>query len=197
MRHLPEDQDNKGSLQKTHWRSHTSSWTFWWPENSRSQRSQWRMWISKQSSIRCPGTRFGNLIDSILSVQEPKLKLLRKHQRACKSSWSRPGNQKSFTLTRPWNLAKLVKNYLGIIVRQHRTDRKRKWDLLKERHAELKKGYLLYYCNQVWMKMVGGFHGMLLLSAKHSTSLVSWEDTIWKSVRITILWPGYPRSEYW
>ena len=31
--------------------------------------------------------------------------------------------------------------------------------------------------------MVGGFHGMLLLSAKHSRSLVCWEDTIWKAVR--------------
>ena len=38
-----------------------------------------------------------------------KTKLLRKHKRACKSSWSQTGNLKSFTLTIPWNLAKLVK----------------------------------------------------------------------------------------
>ena len=45
-----------------------------------------------------------------------KQTLLRKRKRACKSSWSRPGNQKSFTLTTHWNLAKLVNNYPGIIV---------------------------------------------------------------------------------
>ena len=31
--------------------------------------------------------------------------------------------------------------------------------------------------------MVGGFHGMLLLSAKHSRSLVWWADTLWEAVR--------------
>ena len=32
-------------------------------------------------------------------------------------------------------------------------------------------------------RMVGGFHGLSLLSAKHSRSLVWWEDTMWKAVR--------------
>ena len=32
-------------------------------------------------------------------------------------------------------------------------------------------------------RMVGGFHWVLLLSAKHSRSLVWWEDTTWKAVR--------------
>ena len=35
-------------------------------------------------------------------------------------------------------------------------------------------------------KMAGGCHGMLLLSAKHSRSLVWWEDSIWKAVRKAI-----------
>ena len=53
-----------------------------------------------------------------------KRKLLRKHKGACKSSWSRIGSLKSFTLTIPWNLAKLVKIFPGIIARPHHTDRK-------------------------------------------------------------------------
>ena len=53
-----------------------------------------------------------------------KQKLLRKHKGACKSSWSQIGSLKSFTLTIPWNLAKLVKIFPGIIVRRHHTDRK-------------------------------------------------------------------------
>ena len=55
-----------------------------------------------------------------------KQKLPRKHKRACKSSWSRPGNQKSSTLTILWNSANPVKISPGIIVRQHHTDQTQK-----------------------------------------------------------------------
>ena len=51
-----------------------------------------------------------------------KQKLLRKHKGACKSSWSRMGSLKSFTLTIAWNLAKLVKIFPGIIARPHRSE---------------------------------------------------------------------------
>ena len=64
-----------------------------------------------------------------------KQKLLRKHRGACKSSWSRIGSLKSFTLTTSWNLAKPVKIFLGIIVRRHRTGRKQ-MGLLREQYAE-------------------------------------------------------------
>ena len=48
-------------------------------------------------------------------------------------------------------LAICVKIFLGIIVRQHRTDRKL-MGLLREQCAESKKGHLWYCCNQVWTK---------------------------------------------
>ena len=67
-------------------------------------------------------------------------KLHRKHKGACKSSWSRIGSLKSFTLTLPWNLAKPVKTFPGIIARQHLTVQ-RQMLLLNQ-----------YCCNQVWMK---------------------------------------------
>ena len=47
-------------------------------------------------------------------------------QRAHKGTWSRIGSLKSCTLTIPWNLAKPVKIFAGIIVRRHHTDRKKK-----------------------------------------------------------------------
>ena len=47
-------------------------------------------------------------------------------QETQRSSWSQTGSLKSFTLTIPWNLAELVKIFLGIIVRQHHTDQN-KW----------------------------------------------------------------------
>ena len=53
-----------------------------------------------------------------------RTKLLWKRKRAYKSSWSLCGNQKSFPLTIPWNLASPVKTFPGIIVRRHHTDRK-------------------------------------------------------------------------
>ena len=52
-----------------------------------------------------------------------KQKLLRKRRRAYGSFWSRRVNQKSFTLTIPWNFANPVKIFPKIIVRQRHTDR--------------------------------------------------------------------------
>ena len=45
--------------------------------------------------------------------------------------------------------------------------------------------------------MVGRFHGMLLLSAKHSRSLVWLENTSWTAVRTTILKAWLFRLEQW
>ena len=64
------------------------------------------------------------------------------------------GSLKSFTLTIPWNLAKLVKIFPGIIVLRHHTDQNH-MGLLKEQCAEWKKVPLQYCCNQVWMKNGG------------------------------------------
>ena len=83
-----------------------------------------------------------------------KTKLHKKPREACKSSWSPIGSLKSFTLPIPWNSAKLVKIFPGIIVRRHHTDRKQ-MGLLKEQCAELQKAALLYCRNQVWMKNGG------------------------------------------
>ena len=112
----------KGPVQKAQWRSRTSCRKFWWFENCRSQSSQWKFWISKQSSICSRGAGRGHPMDSVVSVHNKKL--LRKHKGACKSSWSRWGSLKSFILTIPWNSAKPVKIFPGIIARLHHTDRK-------------------------------------------------------------------------
>ena len=64
-----------------------------------------------------------------------KTKLHKKPRETCKSSWISRGILKSFTLTIPWNSAKLVKISPGIIARLHHTDR-RLMGLLKEQCAE-------------------------------------------------------------
>ena len=86
----------------------------------------------------------------IWQLDGAKQKLLRKRKRVYESFSSRQTSRKSFTLTIHWNLAKPAKIIPGLIVRQHRTDRKR-MGLLGERYAGLKKGLLLHCCNQVWM----------------------------------------------
>ena len=53
-----------------------------------------------------------------------KTRLHKKPRQACNSSWSQIENLESFTLTIPWNSAKLVKISPGVIARLHHTDRK-------------------------------------------------------------------------
>ena len=74
-------------------------------------------------------------------------------KRACKKSWQRRGNQKSFTLTISWSLAKLVKIFRGIKVRRPLTVQKQ-MGLLREQYADSKE-HLQYCCNQVWTKNGG------------------------------------------
>ena len=66
--YLLEDENNRSFLQKTCWYSRAQSGKFWWLDNSRSQKPQWRKWIA-QSSICRGGTRFGNAVDTIIPVQ--------------------------------------------------------------------------------------------------------------------------------
>ena len=133
LRDLLEDQNYKGPVRKTHWRSRTSCRQFWWLDNSRSQNSQWKLWISKQSSECNRGAGLGHPMDPVISVQNKNFAGNTKG--GCKSSWSQIGSLKSFALTFPWNLAKPVKIFPGIIVRRHHTDQKH-MGLLKEQCAE-------------------------------------------------------------
>ena len=77
---MQEDQNDKGPLQQTHWRSSTSSRKVWWLDNSRSQSSQWRLWISEPSQICSRGARLGHSMDPGVSVQ--KQKPLRKQKKS-------------------------------------------------------------------------------------------------------------------
>ena len=105
-----------------------------------------------------------------------KTKLHKKHKGACKSSWSQIGSLKSFTLTIPWKLARPVKIFPGILLRQHCTDRKR-------------KGHLRYCCNQVWMK--NGRRFPWNVSAIFETSQIyclmgnSIRETFWRTIQRT------------
>ena len=133
LRNLPEDQNHKGAMQKTCWRSRTSCRKFWSYDCSRSQFFSVKVVnletiIHMQSWCRTWPPNGSSRIRA-------KQKLLRKHKGSCKSSWSRVGSLKSFTLTIPWNLASLVRSCPGIIARLHHTDQ-RQMGLLKEQCEE-------------------------------------------------------------
>ena len=174
LRHLHEDQDNQDSLQKAHWRSHASSRTIWWLDNSRSHSSQWRMWISKQSSICCRGTGFGNSINSIIHVQNKNFSGNRKEPskvlgadgktqshlhcqfpRIWQGLW-RPILESLYVNTSP--LARRVKEGPSALLLQSGLDEN--WQIPRS--------------------------AILYLSAKHSRSRVWWEDTLRTAIRRTI-----------
>ena len=79
-------------------------------------------------------------MDPGVSVQNQKIH--KKTRESCKSSWNPRGNQKSFTLTIPWNSEKFVKIFHGIIARLHHIDQ-RLMVLRKEQCAEQRKAPLL------------------------------------------------------
>ena len=129
----------KGPIQKTQWGSRTSSRKFGLLDKSRSQGPKRQLRISKQSSICSRGAGSSHSMDP--GVIRAKTKLPKKFREACKSSWNPRGNQQSFTLTIPWNSAKLVKISPGIIARLHHTDR-RLMVLPKEQCAQSKGRHL-------------------------------------------------------
>ena len=51
-------------LQRTHWQSSTSGTKVRWLDDSRSQSSQWRLWILKQLPTRSRGTRYCHPMDT-------------------------------------------------------------------------------------------------------------------------------------
>ena len=111
-----------------------------------------------------------------------KTNIPRKPKEACESSWSQIGTQKSLTLTIPWNWQVLR----GIILESlyvNTTQIRNKWHCRKSSVQSERRDICGAIAVRSRWRMVGGFYGMLLLSAKHSRSLVWWEDTMCKAVR--------------
>ena len=98
---------------------------------------------------------------------------------------SRPKSQKPFTVTIPWSLAKNIKKYHGTV---HRCPIDPRQMLLpRKQYAEfLKQELRQCFCYLAWMKNVGWFNGMFLLSAKCSRPPGRWEDalrtTFWRTI---------------
>ena len=89
--------------------------------------------VPKQSPICSRGAGLTHPMDPVISVQNKNFSGNTKE--LVKVLGARRGSPKSFTLTIPWNSAKLVKISPGIIVRRHTTDQKQ-MGLQREQCAE-------------------------------------------------------------
>ena len=117
--------------------------------DSRSQGSQWKLWISKQSPICSRGAGLGHSMDPVVSVQNKNFTGNRKKLAKVL------GNRQEAYSHLHWQFFGIRQSQwrsLGIIARLHHTDQKQQ-GLLKEQCAEWKKAPPLYCCNQVWMKI--------------------------------------------
>ena len=121
-----------GFLQKTCWYSRAKSGTFFGDLITADQKI-----LSEESESR-NNHRYAVGVQGLATLWQSypsKTKNFTGDPENLMKFWSRRGNQKSFTLTIPWNLAKPVKIFPGIIVRQHHTDQKQR-GLPKEQCAE-------------------------------------------------------------
>ena len=130
--YLPEDQNYKGTVQKKYWQSRTSCRKI--GDLLTADHKVLSECCESRNSHRY-AVVVQDLATQWIQSYPCKQKLLRKHKGACKSSWSQIGNLKSCTLTIPWNSAKLVKIFPGIIARRHHIDQKQML-LPKEQCAE-------------------------------------------------------------
>ena len=121
LRNSQEDQGDKGSLQKTHWQSCTSSTKF-------------GVLMTARNNHRY-AVVVKDLATQWIQAYPCKTKTSQETEKIHKGSSSRQKSRKSFTLNIPCNLAKPVKNDHGIIARQ-RLIVLRQMALLKERYAE-------------------------------------------------------------
>ena len=155
-----EDQNYKGLVQKTQWRSRISCWKYWWLDNSRSQGSQWTLWISKQSPICSRGFRTWPPNGS-RRIRAKNKNFTGTPEKLAKSSWGPRGILKSFTLTIPWNSAKPVKisSWNHCTFTPHRSETN--W-IAEESSAQSKGRHLCcIVAIRSKLKLVGRFHGML------------------------------------
>ena len=121
--------------------------TIWWLDSSRSKKNSVKK-VNRGTVIDMPWW-YRTWQHSGYNHTRVKQKLPRRPGRAYRSSWSQQESLKSFTLTIPWNVASLARNYPGIVVRQRHTDQKR-MGLLREQSVEWKKVHLRCYWSPVW-----------------------------------------------
>ena len=153
----------QGPMQKTHWRNiYSTCWKVWWLHNGRSQSPDRGVWISEQSSIRSRGAGLSHSVETILSVQNQNFS--RDREKLTIVSWTRKPKviytNNSFEF---WQI--LWRN----IVESPNFDTSsiwNEWYCGTSCTTSSRRNISSIVAIRSGWKMVGWFHGMLLLSAK-------------------------------
>ena len=178
-RSLHANQHDKGSLQKTHWRSSTSSRKVWWLDNGWSQSPRWGMWIKRQSPERCRGSRSCHSMDSVLCVHKTSQETEESSRKFLEQSQKPKVVYTANSLDFGKACEDLSWNHCSST--PHRSETNGIAERAVRRVKEGTSAVLLRSGIRSGQRMVGRFHGMLYLSAKHSRSLVWWENSIRKT----------------
>ena len=157
-------------------RGRTSCRKFWWLDYSRPQGPKRQLRVSKQSSIRSRGS--SHSMDPGVSVQ--KQDFTRNPEKLAKV----PGTREETKSHLHWQFLGIRQSlWRSLLESLHvYTTQIGDWWYCGKSSAQSKGRHLcrIAAIGSKW-KLVGRFHGMLLLSAKHSRSLVWWEDSIRKT----------------
>ena len=145
LRYLLEDENNKASRTRCAGTVGPKAETFGDSNYCGSQNSQWRKWITHQSSIRRCGKRFGNTVVAILLVQNKNSQEIQKSLMMFLEPMRKP---KVIHNDNTLEFDKSCEELSGITVRQHHTDQKQ-MGLPKEQCAESRKGPLRCCCSSV------------------------------------------------
>ena len=151
---------------------------FWWLDNSRSQSSQWKLWISKKSPIRSHGAGLSHPMDPGVSVQDQNFK--RNSEKLAKVLGAREETKSHFH----WQFLGIRQSLWRFLLESlhvYTTQIRNKWDCWKS-SAQSKGRHLccIVAIGSKW-KLVGRFHGMLHLSAKRHRFIIWWEDALWET----------------
>ena len=180
LRYLLEDKNNEGFLQKTCWYSRAQSGKCWWFNNCGPKNFSAKD-VNLKTIIDMPWWYKIWQLSGYNPTRE-KLNLLRKRKRACKSSWSRRGNQKHSH----WQFIGIRQNLWRIFLESVHVNTAHignKWDCWKSSAQNQGRDICSIVAIRSGWKMVGGLHGMLLLFAKHSRSFVWREENHLISVK--------------
>ena len=158
LRDLPEDKNYKFPVQRTHWLSRTSCRKFWWFDYSRSQSSQWRLWISKQSSTCNRGAGRGHPIDPVVSVQKKNFSGNRKELAEVLGAEQEAWSHLHWQFLGIWQ--GLWRSFLESLY-VHTTQIGNKWDCWKSSAQSKGRHFRRIVAIRSGWKLVGRFHGML------------------------------------
>ena len=170
-------------MQKTQWRSRTSSRKVWWLDNSRSQGPKRQLRISKQSSICSRGAGSSHSMNPGVSVQKQNF------TRNPEKFANVPGTREETKSHLHWQFLGIRQSLWRSLLESlhvYTTPIGHKWDWWKG-SAQSKRRYLcgIVAIGSKW-KLVGSFNGMLHLSAKRHRSTIWWEDALRKTFWATI-----------